>query len=218
MKNKNVVSFNIDKINYIINDASVEENWGKKLDEINNKKWDGKDIINKTLKIFNEKCKDYKSNFNHQTQDILNLEGIKNRVHIGLLDHDEKINELNYDNLYCYDINKCYSSILQNPLEKWLKFDFKDIWVKFKYDDDDVQVDVKNGLYYVDTNDITLFHKQNIYSSSIVNFGLKEALNEPVVRRQPLAMHMWYLNGRHAAADQTCLLLVLALGRFRDML
>ena len=80
MKNKNVVSFNIDKINYIINDASVEENWGKKLDEINNKKWDGKDIINKTLKIFNEKCKDYKSNFNHQTQDILNLEGIKNRV------------------------------------------------------------------------------------------------------------------------------------------
>tara|TARA_R110000796_G_scaffold142054_1_gene258489 strand:- start:986 stop:4603 length:3618 start_codon:yes stop_codon:yes gene_type:complete len=194
MKNKNVVGFKIGNNNYRVNNKCDEQNWGKELDTINKKEWDGRHIIQKTTDIFKETCDKHISNFNNQSHTFFNLEGIKNRVHIGLID-----NETHEDILYilsqvsygiegisnknfidygeirkyynCYDINKCYASILKTPLEKWLVYDFKDIWEDYKQSEK-----VLDGLYFIKTNDITLFHTSNIYSSAIVSYGIKEGI------------------------------------------
>lgn len=191
MKDKNVVGFKIDNDNYRLVDKGQEKNWGKELDIINEKEWDGEHIIQKTTKIFKELCDKHVSDFNDQTLSFFNLDGIKNRVHLGLIDNEDRnevldiLSELNEDKNFidygeyrkyynCYDIIKCYSSILNKPLEEWFVYDFKDIWVE--YEQDLEKVGVQQGLYVIKTNDTTLFHSTNIYSSAIVNYGLNEGL------------------------------------------
>ena len=274
MKDKNVVGFKIDNDNYRLVDKGQEKNWGKELDIINEKEWDGEHIIQKTTKIFKELCDKHVSDFNDQTLSFFNLDGIKNRVHLGLIDNEDRsevkeiLSKLSYDiegvedknfidyeevihpiveenkneyietedlgyfmmdtpqgkikvsshkkdkvsvkvvnkldNYYdtdykvvikhdvikhdvinpeivtrrkyynCYDINKCYSSILNKPLEEWIVYDFKDVWVE--YEQDLENEGVQKGLYVIKTNDTTLFHSTNIYSSAIVNYGLNEGI------------------------------------------
>lgn len=237
MKDRNVCGFVMNDTKYIIKEKGAEKNWGKELDLINNRQWDGEHIIQKTRAIFKELCSEHISDFNDQTQTFFNMEGIKNRVHIGLIDNEAKgeiqeiLSKVNEDKNYidyeeeihhkvvkpiekpkvnmeasnpitnyidyektetikeepkdwiekkvrrqyyqCFDINKCYSSILKKPLEEWFRYDFKDVWMIF--DKEDV-VKVQAGLYFVKTDDTSLFHTSNIYSSSIVNYGLNEGI------------------------------------------
>jgi hypothetical protein len=73
----------------------------------------------------------------------------------------------------CYDINKCYGAILQNPLEKWCVLDFNSIFLPFDTTNKHHRT-IPLGLYTINTNDFTLFHGSNIYSRSIIIKGLEE--------------------------------------------
>ena len=56
------------------------------------------------------------------------------------------------------DINKCYSSCIYDPYDNWIKYSVEDTW-------EDYDGELKTGLYYVETDDLTLLHQTNIYSN-----------------------------------------------------
>jgi len=72
------------------------------------------------------------------------------------------------------DIEKCYASLLINPKDNWIVFDFLDEVENFVdthyYTDDS---DLELGLYYVETNDLTLLHQSNWYSNKIIDMAKK---------------------------------------------
>jgi len=103
---------------------------------------------------------------NPVVNDILMSQGIKDRVHLGLISNS---NPINHKTDVGFDINKCYAHCIQNPYEKFMRITFNNNWEQFNGD-------VKLGLYYVETDDNTLFHGTNIYSTSIVKFGLAQKI------------------------------------------
>jgi hypothetical protein len=105
-----------------------------------------------------------KSNHNPFVFDSLLL-AKENRVHYGLIEKSyEKL--LNHKNTFARDISKCYTSIMYNPLSKWIRYDFNDCWEKY-------DGKLKLGLYYVETDDSTLFTKSHIYSNTIIEKAMK---------------------------------------------
>ena len=81
--------------------------------------------------------------------------------------------EVNWDEYSCYDINKCYSKCITDPYENFIIYDYNAIPQKYSIEDE-----LPLGLFFVKTNDTTLFHKSNIYSTSIVKYGLNEGIIE----------------------------------------
>jgi hypothetical protein len=99
------------------------------------------------------------------------LEAKKNRSFNGNInDYD-----INNDKLIAYDINKCYSSIMYNPLEDWLLLDINNDW-------EDFNGDIKLGLYYVETDDNLLFKGNNIYSSAMIKKAIKERIKFKIIK------------------------------------
>lgn len=108
-----------------------------------------------------------KSSHNPIVFDCLNI-AKKSRVFSGLMEEYYK-DLLKSNKSRARDITKCYTSILYNPIEEWITFDFNDEWVKYKKGDK-----IELGLYYVETTDNTLFKKNDIYSSSIIKKAIVE--------------------------------------------
>jgi len=63
---------------------------------------------------------------------------------------------------------------LYEPSEEWIRFDFNDKWTKY-------DGNLKLGLYYVHTNDTTLFRKTDIYSTAMI----QKARQENIYRNHP---------------------------------
>ena len=119
--------------------------------------------------IIKDKIKTSSPNINVYNQLI---KAKKNRAFNGL------INDINdNENLICYDINKCYSSILYNPIEDWILLDVNNDWEDYNYNDD-----IKLGLYYIETEDNLLFKGNNIYSSSIVKKAIEENIKFRIIK------------------------------------
>jgi hypothetical protein len=115
-------------------------------------------IIEETIKVLP------KSTHNPFVFDTLLL-AKENRVHYGLIEKSyEKL--LNHKNTVARDISKCYTSIMYNPLSKWIRYDFNDCWEVY-------DGKLKLGLYYVETDDSTLFTKSHIYSNTIIEKAMK---------------------------------------------
>jgi len=74
------------------------------------------------------------------------------------------------------DINKCYATCLKNPYDDWIRFDLEDTW-------EDYDGELKTGLYYVETDDLTLLHKTNIYSNKILEKAIAENI-QVVIKKQ----------------------------------
>jgi len=86
------------------------------------------------------------------------------------------------------DVNKCYSACLKNPYDNWLKYTTEDTWEDFT---DDV-FPLETGLYYVETDDLTLLHQTNIYSNKILDKAYE--LGIPMVIRKKLIHKKVYEN------------------------
>ncbi len=125
-------------------------------------------IITETVKQIN------KSHHNPNVFNSLVL-AKKNRVHIGLIDESYKI-LLNHKNTIARDINKHYSSVMYDPIEEWIRFDYNDIWEEY-------DGTLKLGLYYVKTTDTSLFRKTDIYSSAIINKATEQNIEYTIVRQ-----------------------------------
>ena len=75
------------------------------------------------------------------------------------------------------DINKCYSSCIYDPYDNWIRYSVEDTW-------EDYDGELKTGLYYVETDDLTLLHQTNIYSNKIIELAIKEKI--PLVIKKQL--------------------------------
>jgi len=75
------------------------------------------------------------------------------------------------------DINKCYSSCIYDPYDNWIKYSVEDTW-------EDYDGELKTGLYYIETDDLTLLHQTNIYSNKIIELAIKEKI--PLVIKKQL--------------------------------
>jgi len=69
-----------------------------------------------------------------------------------------------------YDINKCYSKCMFDPLDGWYRYNELCTWKKFKGGE------IEAGLYYVKTKDTTLLHASNVYSAPIVKKAMDEGI------------------------------------------
>ena len=167
MYDNKISSFKINDNNYIFKDDEDEKI--KKI--ISNM---GLDYTGQTMGeiisiIIKDKIKTSSPNINVYNQ---LLKAKKNRAFNGLI---KEFNEK--DNLIAYDINKCYSSILYNPIEEWILLDIDNDWEDYNYEDE-----IKLGFYFIETDDNLLFKGNNIYSSSIVKKAIEENIKFRIIK------------------------------------
>jgi hypothetical protein len=96
------------------------------------------------------------------------LDARKDRARIGWT-----TNDYSYyikQNLTAWDIIKCYSSCMYEPSEEWIQIDYNDTWEEY-------DGELKLGIYYVTTNDTTLFKKKGYYSTCIIKKAIQEDID-----------------------------------------
>ena len=106
-----------------------------------------------------------KSYPNPQVKKAFKDKNLKHRTHLG---KTQAYSPQAYKTGRAFDINKCYKSIMNNPQEEWLIIPFRAEIKPF------VKGKIPLGLYYVDTQDLTLLHGANWYSSYMVKYALQE--------------------------------------------
>jgi hypothetical protein len=126
--------------------------------------------------IFNVK----KSVFNDEVDAIMNKKGVKNRTHYGVCgiidcEESEFSDAIEKGEYNCIDINKCYTSCLYENKD-WLCYDINDNWEFF-------DGRLKFGLYYVETDDLTILHQSNIYSNSIIKYALSFGVELKIIKQ-----------------------------------
>lgn len=117
------------------------------------------------------------SHMNPNVCDLLNAENVKNRVHIGaMMDINNVDEKIDAGEIAGTDIIKAYSSILDNPLDDWLVYEITD---EIEFYNGKLQT----GLYFVKTDDLTILHKTNWYSNTIINYALSEGIELDIIRQ-----------------------------------
>ena len=166
MYNGKITSIKLNKMKYLFNDN--DENI-KKIVLNMGLDYTGQSIGELISIIIKDKIKYSNPNINVYNQ---LLQAKKNRIFNGLI---KQFNEK--DNLIAYDINKCYSSILYNPIEEWILLDINNEWEDFNGDYDNIKL----GLYYIKTEDNKLFKGNNIYSSAIIKKAIYEGIDFNII-------------------------------------
>jgi hypothetical protein len=167
MYDNKISSFKINNVNNIFKDDEDEDI--KKILSNMEIEYKGQTIGEIVSDIIKDRIKISTPNINVYNQLIL---AKKNRAFNGLIKDID-----NNDNLICYDINKCYSSILYNPIEEWIILDIDNEWEDYNYGDK-----IKLGLYYIETEDNLLFKGNNIYSSAIVKKAIEENIKFRIIK------------------------------------
>ena len=173
LNDKDLVSFYIGKTKYIFNkDIEII----KELCENMKVEYKGQGIGTMLIEIIKEalgkdKEKLSKSCPNPYVYTSL-LTARKSRARIGIIDDD--YNDTN--NLMAWDIIKCYSSCMYKPTEDWIRLDFNDTW-------EDYDGELKLGLYYLKTDDKTLFRKNGYYSTAIIKKAICEGINFEITKQ-----------------------------------
>lgn len=161
MINGRLVNFVLDKKKYIIDyDENIEQYFGDN--------YTGQTIISLLTPYIENIRKSYMTCEIQQALEIHKKKSaIKHRTHC-----DINYNFDIYDeDVKKYDINKCYRFIMADPLEEWMFLDFNSrVHNKNSYDGG-------FGLYYVETDDITLLHKTNWYSSIMIKKAIDEGID-----------------------------------------
>jgi hypothetical protein len=133
----------------------------QKIYELNELPYDGATIPSMITKQMNFLNLNEKSALNPHAMAVLSK--AKNRVHYGRLQPSGK-------DEWAADIIKCYSSCLMNPVDDWYIFSSIDEWKPWDQE-------LKPGLYFVETNDMRLFHGSNVYSLAIIERARKAGIS-----------------------------------------
>jgi hypothetical protein len=136
--------------------------------------------INEISSDYLRKANIRKSVFNEEVDAVMNKKGVKYRTHYGvcgLMDCDEsEFNDaIERGEFTCIDIVKCYTSCLFE-IKNWLCYDINDNWEFF-------DGRLKFGLYYVETDDLTILHQSNIYSNSIIEYALSFGIEMKIIKQ-----------------------------------
>jgi len=159
-------SFEVGGTKYVfVENMGETKNYARILYEKNGEEYNGQTLMtiaNKQLKEI--KLKKGKHNF--VVNQLLHTKGVKFRQHLGFVNKSLVIDE----DCKAFDIVKCYSKCITSPFEKFIIFNYNS--TPKEYNGEEIVV----GLYYIQTDDTLLFHKSNIYSTSIVKKGLEEKI------------------------------------------
>jgi len=75
-----------------------------------------------------------------------------------------------------WDCKKCYASCIKYPLDEFLCYGMEDTIEEFKGE-------IKLGLYFVETDDTTLFNKSRWYDNRTIELALQEGINFVVIKQ-----------------------------------
>ena len=116
----------------------------------------------------------YSSYFAADVDKALEEDNVKNRTHSGtkFLGSYDNLRYL-WEHTNCYDINKCYRSVMENPAEDWMNIKFYNT-ITTKIPEDKIK---PLGLYFLETQDVSLLHYSNWYSSAMVNYATEEGID-----------------------------------------
>ena len=113
---------------------------------------------------------------NVEVLNALSANKVKYRTHLGLTydgqqyNQESIINMLNNGDAISVDISKCYCDALYNPRERWIVFNGKELLEEYD------RKPLTLGLYFIITDDMTLFHKSNWYSKQIITKAIQEGI------------------------------------------
>lgn len=108
-------------------------------------------------------------------KELFNKDHIKDMVHRGWYNGERDLDD---PRLHTYDINKCHSSILDNPETKWYIIDFNS-----KIEDYEGGK-IEDGFYFIETEDDKLFCGNKFYLDTTVKLGLEDGLiNEDNIKK-----------------------------------
>jgi hypothetical protein len=172
-----LVSFILDGVKYAWDEDETVSN-AMKIAELNDTIYAGETTHTILMGLMDSlEYSEKKSICNPHTYKSLIADGVKYRTHIG---HDgswktEDLKALvESGQAICADIAKCYTSVMEKPMSPWIKLGFNDKWEAF-------DGEVKTGLYFVKTDDMTLFHSDNIYSNTIIEKATTEGIAFEIV-------------------------------------
>lgn len=170
MKKKELVGFEIDTDKFVMNESI---DLIRKLCENMKIEYTGQGVGTLLLECVkratgNEKLP--KSTHNPYVFNTL-TQAKKDRVHYGYFGEKKSLK-----GCVAWDIIKCYCSCMYNPSEEWITIDYNDTW-------EDYDGEIKLGIYYVKTNDNTLFKKSGYYTTAIVKKGFKEGINFKILKQ-----------------------------------
>ena len=157
IKDGQIKSFKIGNDIYI-RDEFVKN--AKILSELFDIDFKGQSIGGLSSLIYKELYKEDTLPVSSYNPDVLNalLIAKKNRGHHGFM----KEYDTNDTSLKSIDINKCYRKCLYDPINDFMILDINDVWEDYNNDD------LCNGLYIVETEDMTLLKGNDIYSGAIL--------------------------------------------------
>lgn len=173
LNDKQLVSFYIGKIKYISN---KDINIIKELCVNMKIEYNGQGIGTLLIDIIKEATgedKLPKSSFNPNVSKTLDT-AVKARARIGIIDDNYK--QYGKSDLMAWDINKCYSACMYDPSEDWIRLDFNDTW-------EDYDGNLRLGLYYLKTDDTTLFKKSGYYSTCIIKKAIYEGIDFEITKQ-----------------------------------
>ena len=196
--NNNIIPFPIDARNIEVKEATIERMiyddkivLTKPIDPSIQKyygdKYQGQNTLSVTYDIWNSMYPfdingaPFLSQTNQQVAEVLNADNVKYRTHLGRINDNyspETIRQLLQNNeAVAVDITKCYCDALYNQRDKFIVFNGKE--VVEKYDGEPLTL----GLYFVETDDMTLFHQSNWYSRTIIQLAEKEGIYFEIKRQ-----------------------------------
>jgi hypothetical protein len=151
--NGNLHNFNIGDTLYATSPFNEEV---QKYCESINIKYEGQNPLSFLPQFINKLPKSF---MNINVKNALFLENVKFRTHYGTTGI-----EMN-ENKHILDINKQYRFIMENPNDDFMTFDFNTEIININ--------DFNNefGLYFVETDDMTILHKNNWYSNNILQMA-----------------------------------------------
>lgn len=132
------------------------------------------------IELINHICGEWqKSQPNPETMKILE-QSKKNRAQSGFISGMEHYMKAYPNECKSYDIIKCYSSIMYEPLSKWIMIDFNSRFLD--WEDDMTDEDITEGLYLVKTQDNILFKKNGVYSHSVLLKAIEEDIDFTIIK------------------------------------
>jgi len=117
------------------------------------------------------------SHMNPIVCDLMNEENVKNRVHFGaMMELNDIETKIDNGEIVGADIIKCYSSIIDNPMDNWLVYELTDEIERYNGK-------LQTGLYFVQTDDLTILHRTNWYSNTIIAYAMSEGIELNIIRQ-----------------------------------
>jgi len=194
-----ITSFVLDGKLYVFDSDGIYTT-AKTIKELNGEKYNGETVH--SILIDAMKKYDAKSECNPSVLSTLTAPNVKFRTHYGIIgEYDaESIHQMvENGEAITADINKCYTYEMMNPRDDWISIQFNDDWEKF-------DGNLRTGLYYVFTEDLSLLHGTNVYSNKILERALEEGIEFKVLMQliptQTIGRN--YFNGLLQDIDVMC--------------